>query len=169
MTPREAITKTPIIEAKPSLDELTSSPCIVEAYPPRTLGIEGPSVPDTPSRRRLENVYDRLLMTTSGVKRNGKGYQSDLTTPAPHTPAVLKKPFNSARRPLPPPVSSDDIRRAISADEIGMASWDGGRVPHDRYKPVAIRPGRQEPKDTLMKRAIKLMVPSSNKRTSRVI
>ncbi|KAI0357501.1 hypothetical protein OH77DRAFT_1588381 [Trametes cingulata] len=104
-------------------DDLTASPLHVEPYPARprtTIAI------DTPAKRHLEGVYDRFLMSTTGVKRNGKGYQSDNVGPVgnvarPHSSMAKRsqKFFNSTRRPMPPPVSSDDLRRSSSVDEFG--------------------------------------------------
>lgn len=67
-------------------------------------------------------------MSTTGVKRVGLGYQSDnagalqapqaskLKAPAKRSPSF----FISGRRPMPPPVSSEDLRRAnLSPDEFG--------------------------------------------------
>ncbi|KAI8994232.1 hypothetical protein BD414DRAFT_576788 [Trametes punicea] len=105
-------------------DDLTASPLHVEPYPARpartTIAL------DTPAKRHLEGVYDRFLMSTTGVKRNGKGYQSDIAGPVgnvarPHSSMAKRsqKFFHSTRRPMPPPVSSDDLRRASSVDEFG--------------------------------------------------
>ena len=68
-------------------------------------------------------------MSTTGVKRNGKGYQSyngnapieNITRPQTSMAKRSQKfKFASARRPMPPPVSSEDvIRRSSSIDEFG--------------------------------------------------
>ncbi len=64
-------------------------------------------------------------MSTTGVKRNGKGYQSEnLMRPVenirPHSSmAKRSQKFFTARRQMPPPVSSDDLRRSSSVDEFG--------------------------------------------------
>ena len=68
-------------------------------------------------------------MSTTGVRRNGKGYQSDNVGPVGHVAAPARphssmakrsqKFFHTARRPMPPPVSSEDLRRASSVDEFG--------------------------------------------------
>jgi serine/threonine-protein kinase GIN4 len=151
---------------QPSFDELTSSPYRVEPYPQR----QNHDVPvlDTPSRHRLEGVYDRFLMATSGVKRLGKGYQSDNHVPVANNKNSLglnlaqnkARAFYSTRRPMPPPVSSEDLqRRTASVDELG--NWSQvEEIPED-------------PKDLnvgFVRKAIKLMVPkgTTSKRLSRI-
>ena len=60
-------------------------------------------------------------MSTTGVKRVGKGYQSDnkgqvSATVGPKVPTLnIKRAFNTSRRPMPPPVSSDDVLRRKSS------------------------------------------------------
>ncbi|CDO76701.1 hypothetical protein BN946_scf184975.g10 [Trametes cinnabarina] len=107
-------------------DELTESPLHVDPYPARPARTM--IALDTPAKRHLEGVYDRFLMSTTGVKRNGKGYQSDnvgpvgnVAAPRPHSSMAKRsqKFFHTTRRPMPPPVSSDDLRRASSVDEFG--------------------------------------------------
>ncbi len=152
---------------QPSFDELTSSPYRVEPYPQR----QNHDVPvlDTPSRHRLEGVYDRFLMATSGVKRVGKGYQSDNHVPVTNNknsslglnlPQNKARAFYSTRRPMPPPVSSEDLQhRTASVDELG--NWSQvEEIPED-------------PKDSnvgFVRKAIKLMVPkgTTSKRLSRI-
>ena len=144
-----------------SLDELTSSPCHVEPYPQRMKGSQDAPIPDTPSRHRIEGVYDRFLMATSGVKRLGKGYQSDNVGPVcsntvgPGVPLNKGRHFYSARRPMPPPVSSEDQCRAASVDELGVITYgenhsDGPISKDDGNTTVA-----------LVRKAIKLMVPKA--------
>lgn len=145
--------RTPVRITK-SFDELTASPLVVEPYPPRpTTGLASP-IPDTPSRHRLEGVYDRFLMATSGVKRVGKGYQSDIHGPiqsysqsnTTHSGHNNHRAFYTARRAMPPPVSSDDQR--MSVDELGMMTYSGTGSPNmlkdDTNNPV-----------TLVRRALK--------------
>lgn len=155
----------------PSLDDLTSSPCHVEPYPQRPRASYDVPIPDTPSRHRIEGVYDRFLMATSGVKRLGKGYQSDNIAPAigPTGSATLQygkgRSFYSTRRPMPPPVSSaDQFRAAASVDELGNMSY-AASPPHADLK-------QHEGHGTasLVRKAIKLMVPKSNasRRLSRI-
>ena len=93
-------------------------------------------------------------MSTTGVKRVGKGYQSDNKAPVSYTVSTLgpkvptlnlnlKRAFNSTRKPMPPPVSSDDILKRRSSfcgnnsrrsddvvDEFGMvgAGCVGGQL-----------------------------------------
>ncbi|KAL1686161.1 kinase-like domain-containing protein [Schizophyllum commune] len=109
-----------------SFDELTSSPLHVEPYPARQSRTPNP-LPDTPCRKRVEQVYDRFLMSSSGVTRLGKGYQSDARRPVSNTVSSrgIKKTdhrvFASVRRvAMPPPVSSEDTSRVGSVDELGM-------------------------------------------------
>jgi serine/threonine-protein kinase GIN4 len=114
-------------DSSSELDSLLASPLHVEPYQTRNIVVD-PSALDAPSQRRVEGVYDRFLMATSGVKRLGKGYQSDNNGPVANTvePPLRTLPsrvFNSTRR-MPPPVSSDDQRRAVSVDELGIAQPD---------------------------------------------
>ncbi|KAH7927785.1 hypothetical protein BV22DRAFT_970604, partial [Leucogyrophana mollusca] len=152
-------------------DDLTSSPYHVEPYPVRKLNAEE-HVLDSPDRRRVEGVYDRFLMATTGVKRLGRGYQSDNLKPVHNTPTVDHKPvasnnrnfkvFNTARRAMPPPVSSEDQWRSSSVDEFGFVTCSAG----------APRASREESKNTtLIHRAIKAMVPGKtvSRRLSRTL
>ena len=66
-------------------------------------------------------------MSSSGVTRLGKGYQSDARRPVSNTVSSrgIKKTdhrvFASVRRvAMPPPVSSEDTSRVGSVDELGM-------------------------------------------------
>ncbi|TFK40865.1 hypothetical protein BDQ12DRAFT_648195 [Crucibulum laeve] len=151
-----------IITRTASFDDLTSSPCHVEPYPARKLNPDAPLPPDTPSQRRLEGVYDRFLMATSGVKRLGKGYQSDNVGPISNSASLgvsnnpkygSHRAFYTARRPMPPPVSSEDQRRTVSVDELGVMTISSG--PSD--SPML----KDESNNTvaLVRRAIKAMVP----------
>jgi hypothetical protein len=116
-----------------SEDDQHFSICHVEPYPPTRFNADS-AVPymDTPDRRQMEHVYDRYLMTSGNVKRAGKGYQSEAVAAAaagktlgPNGTGKENKEFShrafySARRQMPPPVSSADIlRRAASVDEMG--------------------------------------------------
>lgn len=114
-------------------DELTSSPFHVEPYPSRVRDPNAAPLPDTPSRIQAETVYDRFLMSTSGVKRVGQGYQSVSAQQAslgylhPDQPRAARrasKIFNT-KKPMPAPVSSEDVRRAVSVDELGSISRAG--------------------------------------------
>jgi serine/threonine-protein kinase GIN4 len=107
------------------IDELTSPPVVVEPYPSRRTGPKN-AFPDLPTLRRLEGVYDRILMATSGVKRLGRGYQSDNLGPVGNAPAP-----NAIRRPMPPPVSSVEKKRIASVDELGTLSYRRG-ARHDK-------------------------------------
>jgi len=153
-----------------SLDELTSSPCHVEPYPQRMKGSQDAPIPDTPSRHRIEGVYDRFLMATSGVKRLGKGYQSDNVGPVcsnttgPGVPVNRGRHFYSARKPMPPPVSSEDQYRATSVDELGVITYEQNHSdplnPKDDGNTTVAR----------VRKAIKLMVPKAagSRRLSRM-
>ena len=110
-------------------DELTSSPFHVEPYPPRKTNSHE-IIPDTPNLRRLEGVYDRFLMATSGVKRLGRGYQSDNAGPVLNNPQrtasqYKRNPrvFSAGRRRMPPPVSSADLMQTVSVDELGVMTY----------------------------------------------
>ncbi|KAL4081209.1 hypothetical protein J3A83DRAFT_166776 [Scleroderma citrinum] len=163
-------------------DDLTASPFHVEPYPQRKSGDQ--SVPPSPERRRLEGVYDRFLMATTGVKRVGKGYQSDNFKPvqsfvAATTPGDTSKAsssqsrtfgvFGSSKRQMPPPVSSDDIwRQSSSIDELGFGTCGAGIVP------VTSRPVcKDDSKNTaaLVRRAIRAIVPGKtiSRRLSRTL
>ena len=149
------------------VDDLTASPFHVEPYPQRNVCDD--NVPASPERRRLEGVYDRFLMATTGVKRVGKGYQSDNFKPVQHAavPGDTSRlsssqsrtfgVFGSSKRQMPPPVSSDDIwHQSSSINELGFGTCGAGIVP------VAPRAACKEDSKntvTLVRRAIKLMVP----------
>ncbi|KAF7299648.1 Protein kinase domain-containing protein [Mycena chlorophos] len=158
-----------------SLD-LDSSLYHVKPYPARKPNGAPAAVPDSPSLRRLEGVYDRFLMATTGVKRVGKGYQSDNAGPVAYTvsggvspaaaapPARPHRAFHSARRAMRPPVSSEDVDNRLSAsvDELGFITYAG--------------PGTTSPKDgnttmTLMRKALKAIVPGKtvSRRMSRAL
>ena len=160
----------------PSLNDLTSSPFHVEPYPSRKTDISDAHLPDSPSQRRLEGVYDRFLMATSGVKRLGKGYQSDNVGPLSNNLGVSCAPkynnhraFHSTRRPMPPPVSSADPIRAVCVDELGVMNYD--------TRPSTAGSGGQTVlKDennttvALVRRAIKAIVPGkTTRRLSRMV
>ncbi|KAH9936578.1 uncharacterized protein B0H18DRAFT_1113952 [Fomitopsis serialis] len=121
-----------------SHDELTASPFHVEPYPPRRQSVQIDAPLDTPGRKHLDDIYDRFLMSTAGVKRVGKGYQSQTAAvPVSNIPVHMATHakrnqhfFRSTRRPMPPPVSSDDLRRAASIDEFGVVMRAAGA--HDR-------------------------------------
>jgi serine/threonine-protein kinase GIN4 len=112
----------------PGRDSLTDSPFVVHPYPSRKQAVTRPTM-DSPTRRDLEGVYDRLLMATSGVKRVGKGYQSSHVKPISTntSPSSSKGPgrfFHSTRRPMPPPVSSEDKFMTWTPDELDIMSSD---------------------------------------------
>jgi len=155
-----------------SADDLCSSPYHVEPYPERKItSFDG--LPDTPQQRKLEGVYDRFLMATSGVKRVGKGYQSDFVPPRHYSSnlglGAMKKRhsrmfFGAPKTPMLPPISSEDVvqRRGVSVDEMGVISY--GRVsagPDDVEStgPLTV---------SFVRKAIKAMVPST-KRPSRMV
>ncbi|KAF8631694.1 hypothetical protein AX15_002243 [Amanita polypyramis BW_CC] len=141
----------------------------VEPYPSRKPSSQ---VLSSPEQRRLENVYDRFLMATSGVKRVGKGYQSDNVVPVSNVPSStyagtsLSK-LQRKRHVMPPPVSSDELaaRPTVVVDELGMMTY--------------VQPGMGTPiiKDeanttvAMVRRAIKAMVPgkTTSKRQSRIV
>lgn len=111
------------------INHLIESPVHVEPYPPRkSLAAERglpPEPVDTPrAQRQKEGVYDRFLMATTGVKRVGRGYQSEAHAPVtnsfdPRPPPKTHRVFGSNRRPMPPAVSSDDM--IPGSDEFGVS------------------------------------------------
>ncbi|TFK52188.1 hypothetical protein OE88DRAFT_1657290 [Heliocybe sulcata] len=110
-------------------DDLAAEPFLVEPYASRQRPLNAETTMDSPTRRHVEGVYDRFLMATSGVKRAGRGYQSncqrplgDIVTRQSPAPKRDRSFFPTSRRPLPPPVSSDDLRRAASIDELGLVA-----------------------------------------------
>ncbi|EAU85877.2 CAMK/CAMKL/MARK protein kinase [Coprinopsis cinerea okayama7 len=169
-----------VFAREPSYDDLTGSPCHVEAYPSRNRPSKDVSYMDTPNRLKMENVYDRFLMT-SGVKRCGKGYQSESFGPTSNTlgPSTNKResfrPFSSTRKPMPPPVSSEDIiekmeNKAVSVDELGMMTNVEGEAGTTPLHSVG---SKDEGGGTvaMVRRAFKAMVPGKavvSKRTSKV-
>ncbi|KAI9443636.1 hypothetical protein H4582DRAFT_1807883, partial [Lactarius indigo] len=109
----------------PDRDSLMDSPFVVQPYPTRKQLVPSPAM-DSPTQRHVEGVYDRFLMATSGVKRVGKGYQSSHVKPVSSSVASSSssrspgKFFHSTRRPMPPPVSSEDKFAGTDVDELGM-------------------------------------------------
>ncbi|KAF8125694.1 hypothetical protein EV363DRAFT_617266 [Boletus edulis] len=141
--------------------DLDSSPCLVEPYPPRKSGEQ--AILESPDKRHLEGVYDRFLMATSGVKRVGKGYQSDnlkhvhnIMNTAEHAKASHARGFGVfgvVKRPMPPPVSSEDTwMRSTSVDELGF-------ITSGQSTNTSSTTCKDENKATFVRRAIKAMVP----------
>ncbi|KAK7690270.1 hypothetical protein QCA50_006925 [Cerrena zonata] len=116
-----------------------ASPLHVEPYPPRPQSTNPGPPMDTPARKHVEGVYDRFLMSTTGVKRAGKGYQSDnggpvghIASPKPVTQRKKENFFSTRRKPLPPPVSSEDWRKS-AVDEFGaICSSKDDALPHGK-------------------------------------
>ena len=86
-------------------------------------------------------------MSTTGVKRNGRGYQSyNANAPVenisrPHSSMAKRsqKFFTTTRRPMPPPVSSEDIRRSTSIDEFGaFMSSPAAPTQEQNHKTITI-------------------------------
>jgi serine/threonine-protein kinase GIN4 len=106
-------------------DDLSGSPFHVQPYPMRPRDPDAAPLPDTPTRIHAETVYDRFLMSTSAVKRVGSGYQSSAPAPSgsllPDARAQRRSSriFTSTRKPMLPAVSSEDVHRAASVDELG--------------------------------------------------
>ncbi|KIJ17615.1 hypothetical protein PAXINDRAFT_72848 [Paxillus involutus ATCC 200175] len=118
-------------------------------------------------------------MATSGVKRVGKGYQSDNFKPVHNISNTVGnsdhvKPnysrgfgvFGTGKRAMPPAVSSEDQwSRSTSIDELGfVASGSGASASSSRML-------KDESKGTFVRRAIKAMVPGKtvSRRLSRTI
>ncbi|KAF7298854.1 Protein kinase domain-containing protein [Mycena indigotica] len=159
------------VDRSRSFDELTSSPYHVQPYPARKANGQPAPIPDSPSLRRLEGVYDRFLMATTGVKRVGKGYQSDNAGPVAYTvgpssavPQRNQRAFHSARRAMRPPVSSEDADNRLSAsvDELGFMTYAG---------PGTVSPREGNSTMTLMRKAFKAIVPGKtvSRRISRAM
>lgn len=134
------------------INHLTSSPVLIEPYPPRK-STGAAEVLDSPNRRRVENVYDRFLMATAGVKRVGRGYQSDNLGPIQGQPPPAastskrsvynQSTFTSSRRAMPPPVSSEDLKVPGALDEYGQMTCRSvtPEIPHhkdDSHNTVAL-------------------------------
>ena len=101
----------------------------------------------SPARRHIEGVYDRFLMATTGVKRNGKGYQSDNMWAATSAPGSSAQHYKSGRngkifgtgtgrRAMPPPISSDDVKAGLDVDFgiMGTGRFSPANVAHDAPK-----------------------------------
>ncbi|KIK69680.1 hypothetical protein GYMLUDRAFT_34080 [Collybiopsis luxurians FD-317 M1] len=161
-----------------SFDELTASPLRVEPYAPRPSSTSQP-VPDTPTQKRLEGVYDRFLMATSGVKRLGKGYAADNVGPVHNTISHTNgghtkhshRAFYSVRKPLqmPPPVASDDQMQTVAVDEMGVMGFVSA-APEETAGTTMLK---DESNGTVafVRKAIKAIVPGSktiNRRLSRI-
>ena len=91
----------------------------------------------------LTSFFPRFLMSTTGVKRNGKGYQSDYVRPAenvrPHSSmAKRSQKFFTTRPKMPPPVSSDDLRRSSSVDEFGAFMSTPAPMQEQNHNTIAI-------------------------------
>lgn len=125
----------------PARNSLTDSPFLVHPYPSHKRAVT-PLAVDSPTQRHIEGVYDRFLMATNGVKRVGRGYQSCHVKPVSInvSPSSSKSPgrfFHPTRRPMPPPVSSEDKFMTSSADELGVllssnATLDVSGLQEDR-------------------------------------
>ena len=94
-------------------------------------------------------------MSTTGVRRAGKGYQSDNGGPVGHLaspkpiPHKKKENFFSTKcKGLPPPVSSDDWRKSV-VDEFGAI----GSNSKDDAQPV----GKGE-QSSIVRRALRTIV-----------
>ncbi|KAG1863927.1 hypothetical protein C8R48DRAFT_747886 [Suillus tomentosus] len=154
--------------------DITASPFHVEPYPPRKSGEQ--MVINSPDQRRVEGVYDRFLMSTTGVKRVGKGYQSDNLQPVPTASSTLEckptssnprsfKVFNSSRRTMPQPVSSDDMWGNASVDELGVVACSASTSRSSKED------GKNTATAAIVLRAFKAIVPGRtvSRRLSRTI
>lgn len=112
----------------------TPSAALREAMSTQTLS--------SPTRRNVESVYDRFLMATSGVKRVGRGYQSDNAGPQYNVPGVNAykkngKIFGTGRRVMPPPVSSDDLKANLVDEHGSMSAGPCSPVPQSKEDSTA--------------------------------
>ena len=89
----------------------------------------------------------RFLMSTTGVKRNGKGYQSynanapveNISRPQTSMAKRSQKFFTATKRQMPPPVASEDIRRSSSIDEFGaFMSTPAPATQEQNHKTITI-------------------------------
>lgn len=141
----------------------TSSILYVEPYPPRQPSRQSVSIISTPEQQRLESLYDRFLMATTGVKRVGKGYQSDYIAPTHTSTQHEYKPRR--KHVMPPPVSSDDMltRPTMVVDELGAMAYTrcgtGMPIVKDESNTTV----------AMVRRAIKSMVPGKTVSKRRVI
>jgi serine/threonine-protein kinase GIN4 len=128
----------PEIIEEPIKDVTRLSPESLSPPPGRT--ITGSRSLDSPNtKRRVAMDYDRLLSTTTGIKKVGLGYQSDVRGPIsnilntdPYASSASSKRttfFHSTRRAMPPPVSSEDWRKTVSVDELA-------RLPPSTPEPI---------------------------------
>jgi len=109
------------------INHLTSSLGPVESHPPRKSDGSPPVVLDTPNKRRIEGVYDRFLMATTGVKKVGRGNQSDNLGHVQNRPNTLPSAqhqnnhrlFNAAR-PMPPSMSNEDMKFPRAVEDFGL-------------------------------------------------
>jgi hypothetical protein len=116
---------------KPSEDDLRPS-VKEESYTPTERSCTLLNAPDSerlspsPGPDPTVDTYDQLLMASSGVKRLGKGYQSNIVTSnivqAVPASAFKRNPkiFLSARRGMLPPPETP--RKSVSVDELGALS-----------------------------------------------
>ena len=134
----------PEIIEEPAGDATRLSPRPFSPPPART--ITGSRSLDSPNtKRRVAEDYDRLLSTTTGIKKVGLGYQSDLRGPVasvlntdPYATSASSKRttfFNSTRRPMPPPVSSEDWRKTVSVDELARLAPSTPELSSKEEKP----------------------------------
>jgi serine/threonine-protein kinase GIN4 len=154
-------THTPIAN-RTFMDDLNSSPYVVDPYPQRSVTLNESSILDSPSQRRIESVYDRFLMATTSVRRVGKGYQSETIgagpiSSAPSNTYSSSRAFYSTKRPMPPPVSSDDLMERKQTpkfvDEMGIMSGEQGTG--NSYIPVK---GEGRHTVAIVRRAFKAIV-----------
>ena len=103
-------------------------------------------------------------MSTTGVKRVGKGYQSDNVAaisniPRPKVSGRLQKRSSNfflagGRRQMPPPVSSEDLRRrsqSVGPDEFGSVST----VPSSGSDTVGSKGDKSDESLGIVRRALK--------------
>ncbi|KAF9645153.1 hypothetical protein BDM02DRAFT_3263115 [Thelephora ganbajun] len=107
--------------------------------PPSARTITGSRSLDSPNtKRRVAEDYDRLLSATTGIKKVGLGYQSDVRGPIanvlntdPYASSASSKRttfFHSTRRAMLPPVSSEDWRKTVSVDELARLTPNAPEV-----------------------------------------
>jgi serine/threonine-protein kinase GIN4 len=149
-----------------SFDGPDSSMLQIEPYPTRQVMLASPALLDESTQRYTEAVYDRFLMATAGVKRNGKGYCSDHISPPqsntensigygggaklsrPRTRRSMTFGRTATGVSMKPPVGFTKVRTA-SCDELGMFSTPATTTSSTGSKEPAKQQG------TFVRRALK--------------
>lgn len=114
----------------------------------------------TPNRRRIEGVYDRFLMATSGVKSVRRGNQSGTTRHTRNAPqgSLPPRPNHNSNHHVftiiqsaPPPVPSGDLKLPTTVDEF---------EPRTSKLPTDVSHSKDDSNNTvaIVRRALKAVV-----------